>query len=95
MTPIRNNERYDDDDDRDDPLESDLDEDDDFLNDDYELPEMVCPNCRGRVTEDTQKCPRCGDWITPVDAKHHSPKRWLYVAIVLVIVGLLLFTTFR
>ncbi len=77
---------YGDDDDRDLPLEQDLDDDD-------SLPEMTCPNCRGTVTEDTQKCPHCGDWITPVDG-HRRPirrRRWMFVAAVMI----MLYAMFR
>ncbi len=77
---------YGDDDDRDLPLEQDLDDDD-------SLPEMTCPNCRGTVTEDTQKCPHCGDWITPVDGLHRPirRRRWMFVAAVMI----MLYAMFR
>lgn len=75
-------------DDNDLPLEQDLDDDG------GDLPEMVCPSCRGAVTEDTQKCPRCGDWITPVDASRHDWRRWVFVAVVLVMLYAILRWTF-
>ena len=65
--------------DRDSPLERDLIE-----SDDQSLPEMMCPNCRGAVAEDTQKCPHCGDWITAVDPPSRDGlKRWVFIAVVL------------
>jgi predicted nucleic acid-binding Zn ribbon protein len=51
--------------------------------DDESLPEMVCPSCGGRVVEDTQQCPHCGDWITPLDGERRGPKRWIFVIAVL------------
>lgn len=61
--------------------------------DGFVLAEMMCPSCRARVTEDTQKCPACGDWITPVDFASKGPKRWVYVAAVaLMLLAILLFT---
>ena len=27
---------------------------------------LLCPSCRASVHEDTQQCPHCGDWITPI-----------------------------
>lgn len=69
------------------PLSSDLDDDDDNVND--ALPEMVCPNCGARVTEDTQKCPRCGDWITPVAPGGGWKKWWLAVAVMLMLLAML------
>jgi endogenous inhibitor of DNA gyrase (YacG/DUF329 family) len=65
--------------DRDLPLPQDIDSGDD-------LPEMMCPACGGVVTEDTQKCPHCGDWITAAEAGSASPlrsRRWMLIAAVL------------
>lgn len=67
------------DDDPDAPLSSDVDDD----VDDYVLSEMLCPECGRRVTEDTQKCPHCGDWITPIAPRAGQWKRWWFVAAVL------------
>ena len=54
--------------------------------DDDDLPEMFCPACRGAVTEDTQQCPHCGDWIVPVNRPSGRLKRWMFVlAVVLMI----------
>lgn len=57
------------------------------------LPMMFCPECRRGVTEDTQKCPHCGEWITPVDRPpgRWSTKRIVFVAAVL----LMLFAMLR
>ena len=76
------------DDDRDLPLEQDMDRDDDDS-----LPEMTCPICRATVVEDTQKCPHCGDWITPVDGLRQPirRRRWLFVAAVMI----MLYAMFR
>ncbi len=63
--------------DKDLPQTADLNDEDD------ELPEMTCPSCRRLVTEDTEKCPYCGDWITPEPASRHGWPRWLLVAVVL------------
>lgn len=41
--------------------------------------EMICPECKGHVTEDTQKCPHCGDWIIPADPDHAGLRKWIYV----------------
>lgn len=30
---------------------------------------LCCPSCSRPVHEDTQQCPHCGDWITPVYPK--------------------------
>ena len=60
--------------------------------DDSDAELLLCPACRRAVHEDTQQCPHCGDWITPVHAE--SPgKRWVWiVAAVLVILSMILVT---
>ncbi|MFQ5429609.1 MAG: hypothetical protein ACE5E1_04785 [Phycisphaerae bacterium] len=67
---------------------------DDYNDEADALPEMMCPNCRATVTEDTQKCPRCGDWITPVDPARGGPRRWIFVVVVLVMLYAILRWTF-
>lgn len=62
----------------------------DLHDEDDDLPEMTCPSCRGPVTEDTQKCPHCGDWIIPEEQSRRGWPRWLFVAIVLVMLWALL-----
>ncbi len=46
--------------------------------------EMMCPRCRGIVTEDTEKCPRCGDWITPMDPDRSGTRKWIYILAVVI-----------
>ena len=70
------------------PLEQDLDDGG------GDLPEMLCPSCRDVVTEDTQKCPHCGDWITPRDLSRHPWRRWVFVAAVLLMLWAILRWTF-
>jgi hypothetical protein len=72
------------DDDKDLPLEQDLREDAD------EPAEAVCPSCRSFVSEEAQKCPFCGDWITPAQASQYGWRRWLFIAAVLVMLWALL-----
>jgi ribosomal protein S27AE len=68
--------RYDDDAD----LDLDLDDDD------VEL--LTCPACGKDVYEDTEKCPHCGDWITPLAAHGRLPGwvRWVAAGVLAVIV---------
>lgn len=55
---------------------------------------LHCPACGRAVHEDTQQCPHCGDWITPVD-RGGSWKRTVWLcAVALLIVSLLLITVF-
>ena len=46
---------------------------------------LSCPSCRQPVHEDTQQCPHCGDWITPVDPSGRA-KRWIWVAVVILLI---------
>ena len=48
---------------------------------------LACPSCGQSVHEDTQQCPYCRDWITPVDPRG-AWKRWVWIvaAILLVLV---------
>ena len=53
---------------------------------------LACPSCKRAVHEDTQQCPYCNDWITPV-AVEPLVKRvvWL-VAVLLLILSFVLYT---
>ena len=53
---------------------------------------LLCPSCRASVHEDTQQCPHCGDWITPVWPQERSKRLVWLVAAVLVIVALIMMT---
>ena len=57
--------------------------DDDLSADGEEPAELACPSCGADVMEDAQKCPQCGDWITPVDPAGAGWRRWLLIAAVL------------
>ena len=59
------------------------DDDLDTFGDD-EPPEMICPKCRGIVSEETTKCPHCGDWITPVDPASSGSRQWMYVIAIII-----------
>jgi len=66
----------------DDDLEDDwIDESDDDAADDL----LQCPSCQVAVHEDTQQCPHCGDWITPVYPRSRLG-RWVIVVVVLMLI---------
>lgn len=74
------------------------DSDRDEFNDEFDADDerdieadMTCPSCGGAVIEDAQKCPHCGDWITPADRRGGGVRRWLFV----VAVGLMLLAMLR
>ena len=84
MTATAMRDPYDDDDDCDDPLAGGAD----GADGDNDPAMMACPNCRKAVVEDAQKCPHCGDWITPVEPR--SGKRVVTVLAILIMLGLAL-----
>lgn len=68
----------------------DLDEgpDEPDRDDDDAPAEMACPSCRATVTEDTQKCPQCGDWITPVDPGRRGWRGMVWAGVITLMVVL-------
>jgi len=69
-------------------------EEDEFAegDEDPEADLMHCPSCRQRVHEDTQKCPHCGDWITPTVIPSSSKNLIVLAVVVLLIVALVALT---
>ncbi len=48
---------------------------------------LACSSCGRAVHENTQQCPYCGDWITPVDPRGAWKRRvWIVAAILLMLV---------
>lgn len=74
------------DDERNAPLKSDLDEDED---DSYD--ESVCSACGRAVSELTDKCPSCGEWI--VHDWRKRPRTWAITAIVVILIAGLFWLT--
>ena len=73
------------DDDSDLPLPEDLDDAND-------APAMMeCPSCGAPVIEDAEKCPACGDWITPIEPSGAFSKKWWIAVAVLI----MLYAMFR
>ncbi len=55
---------------------------------------LMCPLCREEVHEDTQQCPHCGDWITPVYPGREWRKAVWTIAVVMIIISFLAFAIF-
>jgi hypothetical protein len=69
------------------------DEDDEFPLDDESAELMVCPHCRSEIYEDSQRCPKCDNYITPsISPWNNKPFVWrlFMVTIVLVLVWVFL-----
>lgn len=66
-------------------------DDDDIDSEQDEL--LHCPSCGKAVHEDTQQCPYCREWITPVD-RSDAGKKWIWlvaaVLLILVLSGILM-----
>ena len=63
-------------------------EDDGADDSDAEL--LTCPSCTRAVHEDTQQCPHCGDWITPVYVQSKGRRLLWFIAVVFMIFGLVM-----
>jgi predicted RNA-binding Zn-ribbon protein involved in translation (DUF1610 family) len=70
--------------------EGDLDADRDLTDDEEHASDtMVCPSCRSNVHEQTEKCPHCGEWITPrYPARRVRGTVFVIVAVALVVLVL-------
>ncbi len=67
------------------PDEEDLD--DDF---DEDSDETACPACGSPVYEDAEKCPHCGQWITPLSGAERRSRTWLWPILVAVLIVIIL-----
>ncbi len=64
----------------------------DLSDDEADTPTLPCPHCGKPVFEFVDRCPYCGDWITPSVAGRKNP--WL-VLLVFIVVAALLFWWLR
>ena len=55
-------------------------------------PELLpCPSCGVEVYEETQRCPHCGEWITPLAASARSRSRLWIIAAILALIAIIAF----
>ena len=69
-----------------DPDESDQDSDE-------ESGTLPCPKCGEEVWEEAERCPHCGEHITPGAAANRKPW-WVIVAAILALLAVLLWLAF-
>jgi predicted nucleic acid-binding Zn ribbon protein len=76
-------DQFDDDDDdyRDDPLESDQDPTDEYGGDDVET--VPCPYCGKSIAEGAEICPHCRSFISFEDAPRSRQARWILLGVAL------------
>ena len=73
--------------DREGPDASDMDHDDD--------PELVaCPFCRALISEDADRCPGCGNFISQTEKADH-PRRMLWLIIAVLAAAALILLAFK
>ena len=51
--------------------------------DDTDLGTADCPACGRSMCFDADRCPHCGDYVTPGAARRHPLSWWMWVGIVL------------
>lgn len=67
--------------------------DEDWVEDEDDGDDLLqCPSCHLAVHEETQQCPHCGDWITPVYPNEGSRRILWVIMVVVLIVALLALT---
>jgi len=76
--------------------DDDFDDEEEWIEDegadDSDAELLICPACRRPVHEDSQQCPHCGEWITPIHPENPL-KRWIWVVVAgLLILSLILIT---
>lgn len=63
----------------DDDPEDDWDDEDDEAVDEGDDVLAPCPYCGREILEDSERCPRCGTYISREDAPHRPKPWWIVV----------------
>ena len=64
------------------PDDADADEDEDAVG------EVPCPYCGATISEDAERCPKCGMYISAEDAPRRMPI-WMVVTVILLLAAIL------
>ena len=62
--------------------------DDVDLEDDDETPTVACPRCSRDVAEVAERCPHCGEWLTPGGAPTRRGPWGIAIVVILLIIVL-------
>ncbi len=57
---------------------------------DAEADESPCPACGRSIYDDAEKCPYCGEWITPPGAAETRSRSWFWPILVVFLVVVIL-----
>jgi hypothetical protein len=70
--------RYDDDDD-----DSDWEQDyeSDSPDDPEQEPTIDCPHCGNEIHEESQRCPKCGEYLSVEDSPRSPPPAWIVIGV--------------
>jgi hypothetical protein len=49
---------------------------------DEDEPTIPCPYCREEIHEDSQQCPRCGNYLSAEDAPPSRKPWWVVVGVI-------------
>jgi hypothetical protein len=70
--------------------DTDAEDGDDGGDENDEPAEVPCPYCGDLISEEAERCPACGNYVTGEDAPRQAHARWVVLtAAVLLIAGLL------
>ncbi|MGB9626706.1 MAG: zinc ribbon domain-containing protein [Phycisphaerae bacterium] len=72
--------------------DDDWSEQEDFDDDsaDAESDEYPCPACGRSIYDDAEKCPYCGEWITPPGTAETRSRSWFWPILVALLVVVIL-----
>jgi hypothetical protein len=60
---------------------SHIDEDDGYRDD--EIPTVPCPYCKAEILEDSERCPRCENYLSAEDTATSGKPLWIWVLLIL------------
>jgi predicted nucleic acid-binding Zn ribbon protein len=70
--------------------EDEWSDDSEWADDPADSVETPCPACGKPVYEDTDKCPHCGEWISPLGEAERRSRTWFWPVIVTLLIILVL-----
>jgi predicted nucleic acid-binding Zn ribbon protein len=60
------------------------------LYEDYGIPTVPCPHCRADILEDSERCPRCGNYLSKEDAPRQRGGTWVILMILALLAAAIL-----